>query len=381
MSRWHRGRRIAAVSLVLVIASAVLGGTVACRRGGRDEASRQARQAEQDGRRRISDETAVGVCDGTLLFARERHLGGTAGDQRWRQRGETLVTRWAPQCQQLVDQFWSSYQGCATPMAGREVETLVFWDAARIAAFTQYGVPAVAAAMTNGRSRWQQSCPADYQAVVAQEAALQAQVPLPVPLTGAPPTDTTGAPAEAQQRLFQAVSFMAHGQYQEALTELQALHASAPSPMVTFNIAVCHDQLGQTEPAVAHYQQVASDPTFGPRAQSRIAILGGESMTPSEDATRTAGEEFQRGLELAEAGSFREAIAAFNRSYGAVPHPRTILNIAVSHHRLGEVEAAISHYQLVVDDEQLEPEMRRTAMEAIQELAGSDQPAPPTATE
>jgi len=365
----HRtmARRARWIAWAAAVALLALMGPFGCRRRPPvDTAGQQAMQSERDGRVRLREGTSLAVCDAALHFARERHLGRTSSDSRWARRGERYVARWAPECQEHVERFWARYEGCATPIHGREPETFHYWDQARVLAYQQYAMPGVAVAISGGRTRWQQACPADYAAAVAQEAALRVQAPLPVPVTVAPSgaastaAPTAAAPsAEAQQALYQAVMAMANGQYQQALTALQTLHAAGATPIITFNIAVCHDQLGQRDEALAAYQQVATDTTFGPRAAARVRILGGETAAPSEDTTVRAREEFQRGLQLAEAGSYQQAIEAFNRSYAAVPHPRTIMNIAISYHRLGRTDAAISHYQLVVC--RAPPPRRRTS--------------------
>lgn len=376
-------RSAARLALAALGATAALVGPLGCRRLPRaeDPAGQQAAQLERDGRLRLRARTDLAVCDAALLFAREGYLGRSASDRTWARRGERLASRWGARCQSLQERFWASYEGCASPIQGRELETFVYWDQARVAAFQQYGLPNVAVAMSTGRNRWQTSCPADFAAVTAQEAVFQAQAPLPVPITVAAAPVAGGAPAaatvaatlspEAQQALYDAVVAMAHGQYQQALVALQALEAAGQMPIITFNIAVCLDQLGQSDEAIAAYRQVATDPTFGPRAEARIGLLGGGAEAPGEpsaDATSTARAEFERGLALAAEGSYEEAISAFNRSYAAVPHPRTILNIAISYHRLGQIDAAISHYQLVVDDQALEAGLRQSAMQAIEEL-------------
>ena len=378
------GGRLGLALLVLAMTTALAGSLGCRRRPPVDSAATQARQAERDARVLIRSGTDLAVCDSTLLFGRERYLGQQSTDSRWASRGEHYVVRWAPRCRARIESFWAAHQGCATPIQGREAATFVYWDQTRMAAFQQYGMPEVAQAMAVGRARWQQTCPPDFQAAAAQEPMLAAQMPAPVPVTAVAATATAEVgPTEAQRRLYGAVVFMANGQYDQALVELRALHAATPTAIVTFNIAVCHDQLGQTAEAVAAYQQVASDPTFGPRAQARVAILaGGPPPSVTDQVRETARVEFERGLELAQAGQPAQAIEAFNRSYAAVPHPRTVLNIAVSYHRLGQIDAAISHYQLVVEDPSLEEEMRRTARDAIRELAGqapSPAPQPPTA--
>ena len=120
-----------------------------------DAVAEQAQNAETQGRMMVRTGTDRSICDASLVFARSRLLGEQTGRSDIARRGQSVSRRLGQACAQRVTRFWRQYRGCATPISGRELETSVYWESGRIAAFQQYGLGRVSTIMEQGRLRWQ----------------------------------------------------------------------------------------------------------------------------------------------------------------------------------------------------------------------------------
>lgn len=68
---------------------------------------------------------------------------------------------------------------------------------------------------------------------------------------------------------------------------------------------------------------------------------GPERAEQDQDARGRASEHFQRGVGLAEAGDYRQAVAEFKRAYDIVPEPEVLYNVGQAHLALGESVEAV----------------------------------------
>lgn len=72
---------------------------------------------------------------------------------------------------------------------------------------------------------------------------------------------------------------------------------------------------------------------------------------PVTDAERArARAQFDRGVERFAAGDFTAALAAFQGAYAAQPHPVVRVNIASCHEKLGNAPAALTEYELFLEE-------------------------------
>jgi hypothetical protein len=102
------------------------------------------------------------------------------------------------------------------------------------------------------------------------------------------------------------------GDYRGAVLEFQTANKLAPSPILHFNIGLCHDRLGRPKRAIAHYKKYLKKvPNAANRAQveSSIRRLGGSTGKIGADAARAAADA-QRNAEAERAKEAERAAAA-----------------------------------------------------------------------
>ncbi len=341
------------------------------------EAQRLGRQEEMAAQQLLRRGDDLSVCDATIHLAQARLYYQRSGDARLTHRGDELVRRFAPSCAQRIERYWSRYQGCGTPIRGVEVQTFVYWDQSRATAFRQLGLPGLSMAIMRGRARWQSACPTDYAAVLAVIPSLFERAPMPGSAR-APGSDADGpteegeddaSPADPRQLFLGALAAMARSEHEEALPTLEQLAEDEPRPVVLFNLAACHDRLGNRQQALTTYHLLEDDEHFGPYARARIAVLSGQpAAEPDQETTERARREYLRGMELFEAEQFAEAITAFQQAYDLVHHPRVLFNLAVCYQRIGRRLTAASYYHLVAHDTILDEEVREQGRAVMLQL-------------
>jgi tetratricopeptide (TPR) repeat protein len=115
---------------------------------------------------------------------------------------------------------------------------------------------------------------------------------------------------------------------------------------------------------LARGQGAASAPSSGGRGVE----------TPPEVAAR-AREHFQRGRELYQAGSYREAIAELEAAQALDPHAKDLVyNLAIVNEKLGQIDAALGYVHAYVDMD-LEPQERARADAYQKRLEGAKKEA------
>ena len=78
-------------------------------------------------------------------------------------------------------------------------------------------------------------------------------------------------------------------------------------------------------------------------------LLAGLLVSAAPDAVEQARTDFERGAALYRAGSYREALAAFEEAQARSPAPQALFNIARCHERLGEFADAVEAYRAYVE--------------------------------
>ncbi len=109
---------------------------------------------------------------------------------------------------------------------------------------------------------------------------------------------------------------------------------------------------------------------------SSVGLFVGPAAAQGDDI-EGARAAFDRGQELFGAGEFAEALRAYEASFNAFPHFRTIFNMALCHENLGHLREALDDYQRYVDWPAEVPN-RAEVVEKIETLKRQLPPAPPT---
>jgi hypothetical protein len=183
---------------------------------------------------------------------------------------------------------------------------------------------------------------------------------------------TTSPVIGTASETWRAVMEMARGRHEEAAAILERVVQHEQSTEAVFNLAVCHDILGNTEEAVAGYRGVVHDVDFGAYARARIDELSGEAgPEPDRETMERARHEFVNGMELYDAADHSGAIATFQRSYALVHHPRILFNLAVCYQRLGRNITAASFYHLAISGNGGEDDVREQARAGLRDLVRS----------
>src|SRR5262249_42125540 len=78
-------------------------------------------------------------------------------------------------------------------------------------------------------------------------------------------------------------------------------------------------------------------------------LLAGLLLSAAPEAVEQARTDFERGAALYRAGSYREALAAFEEAQARSPAPQNLFNIARCHERLGEFVDAVEAYRAYLD--------------------------------
>jgi len=137
----------------------------------------------------------------------------------------------------------------------------------------------------------------------------------------------------AGQKLYEDKSF------EQALVELRASYAAAPSPNSRLYIARCLRDLGRGYEAQAEYARVIVeaadrldaryDATAKAAAEEHAALSGqAKAPPPSGPAATEAERRFTAGQKLYEDRSFDQALVELRASHAAVPSPNSRLYVA-----------------------------------------------------
>lgn len=117
-------------------------------------------------------------------------------------------------------------------------------------------------------------------------------------------------------------------------------------------LAQCHHELGQYPEAVAAYRRyIELDPngTFAEDARQYIQTMEAQTGSGAAPATpenmRRAREFFDQAMDHYEAGRYREALEAFERSNDLVPTRESLYNIGRCYGDLGEWARALTNYE------------------------------------
>ena len=97
------------------------------------------------------------------------------------------------------------------------------------------------------------------------------------------PEDSTNIALRAKTRFDAGRAHFEAGRYRDALVELGAAYALAPFPELLYNIARCHEALGEVEPALAGYRtyRVLASGEARVDVDERIARLAARGTGPA----------------------------------------------------------------------------------------------------
>jgi hypothetical protein len=167
--------------------------------------------------------------------------------------------------------------------------------------------------------------------------------------------------ADAEARFFAGQKLYEGKLYEEALVQMLASHAAAPSPNSRLYIARCLRGLGRSAEAATEYAQVileAADrlvvdakyeATLRAAAAERTALQPVESpFKPPAAAFAAAEARFFAGQKLYDEKLYGPALVEMRASYAAVPSPNSRLYVARCLRRIGEVADALDEYAMVI---------------------------------
>ena len=112
-------------------------------------------------------------------------------------------------------------------------------------------------------------------------------------------------------------------------------------------------------------------------------VLAEAAGSGHAQAVRDVQQLFSEGALLFNRGDYPGALERFNKAFGLIQEPNLLFNIARCHEAIGQVEAAISHYQSYVDhpqataDTRLDAEQRLGPPRPAAAATAAPAPAPP----
>lgn len=181
-------------------------------------------------------------------------------------------------------------------------------------------------------------------------------------------------PDAASQAYETGRQLVEEGRYAEALAAFEQLYSLELSARALFNIAACHELLGQYEQAREKYSGVLALPALPAdrraeveQAIARVTEAMGLAPThhsaarQDEDRLAAASRAYATGEQFYRQGRHAEAIQAFQQSYDIVPYPETLFNIAAALEALGRYPDARVRYQAVASLPDVSNDLRAQA--------------------
>jgi len=140
---------------------------------------------------------------------------------------------------------------------------------------------------------------------LAAAASFAASLLVAAPASAEDPTQTEAAPSalEVSER---ARSRYDSGDYARALTLFEQAYAREPDPNLLFNIARCHERLGDTARAIDKYEEFLASPNADPEGLKKAEASRAELVRSRERRAPSAATK----LEGATTGPEREAWGA-----------------------------------------------------------------------
>jgi tetratricopeptide (TPR) repeat protein len=211
--------------------------------------------------------------------------------------------------------------------------------------------------------------------------------------------------ADARQQFYEGQALYSAGDYAGALDKFRAVYSLMDDnsrASMAYNMAVCHQRLGEFDDAIAMYQERLSFSSVG-RSERALVLENirrsrmGETEPATEAPHPTAQQQSQaiadgQALQTAAsaafaAGDFAGALELFTQIYAdpnlpANARQMTAFNMGVCHQRLGEFPQAISMFEEYAQFTGVTEAQRREALEYIRQCrsgfteltAGADNP-------
>jgi tetratricopeptide (TPR) repeat protein len=171
--------------------------------------------------------------------------------------------------------------------------------------------------------------------------------------------DERSAPPGARERFQEGWKAFREGDHRRALRIFLESFAEVPTAGMQYNIARCHEELGDPARAIQSYRlYLELDPEASDAAtvEERIARLMGE--VSANEAGPLQGEDLEtgRGVYLEadaayQSGDYARAYGLFAELYAVAPSPALAYNLGQAADRWGQPERAIRHFRLYLEEE------------------------------
>ncbi len=144
---------------------------------------------------------------------------------------------------------------------------------------------------------------------------------------------------QARAHFVKGQELFSSGSYRQAISEFAAADGLAPSPVLEFNIALCHDRLGERDEAIRRYNEYlrrVPNASNKQAVEAKINRLEGEARVERAKAAEASkAEQARRAEDASKAEEARKAEAAKSADViqdpglGEGPAPRPVAPPAV----------------------------------------------------
>jgi tetratricopeptide (TPR) repeat protein len=178
--------------------------------------------------------------------------------------------------------------------------------------------------------------------------------------TGAAAAQTREEQDRADAHYEQGKAYFRVGAYDQAIEEFTAGYALVPKPGALFNMARCHEELGDKQAAIWNYKRfIDADAGSAAVAEARARVLVLERELAEAEAAKSArAQEERKAAEAAAkiasqvaaadrhfaAGAYDQAIEAYRAAYTAGSDPELVFKIAEAYRKKGDKPAAVVEY-------------------------------------
>lgn len=178
----------------------------------------------------------------------------------------------------------------------------------------------------------------------------------PAPSTEAAPSTNA---AEARAGFKRGKELYNKGDFDSAAEEWEQAYQKQPYPELLYNIGRAYEQAGNLSASIAFYERyLEAKPTANdrPNVEATIKRLRALNVKATREIRQEALDQYRRGVELYQAGRYKEALTLMQEAYKKVPSGTLIYNIARCRERLNDLEGAIKDYKTYLAQEPNAPD-------------------------